>query len=410
MDVKNTQQNISINTSTVSAAKTSQSAATTPENNFAEELKKVENDTKIKEQKSEEADDKDKIQDSDKDKVEKKQKSEIDTSPQEPDSETEEIDAETKDIDDKNKKEEQKSEKDSVNNAIDGLQDIVNEFNKMGQKDELESEPIKPDNDFADKKTKISNEDNTLIDNNMNIQEPSEKLNVQTEANMNFNSSEQPFSEFVNPEKAKDVLKSNAKEIAEEKAILSTMEENIAIANKNMLMKQKAKEAENKQQATENRTQTIQNETGIKKVDTKTHIVVDTIVSYDNVIMDKADVEFFVNLVENGVVNLSDVQHAEQSSRVSKTLADLLVKAMNENKPVRIDFDNDISVIIKIDRAGKISADFLPSSQVAEAYLKENLPLLRQRFDDNNINYNELNQRKQKQDSQDNRKKGRKDE
>ena len=60
---------------------------------------------------------------------------------------------------------------------------------------------------------------------------------------------------------------------------------------------------------------------------------------------------------------------------------------------------------------GKISADFLPSSQVAEAYLKENLPILRQRFDDNNIDYDELNQRKQqRQNDKDNRKKGRKDE
>ena len=84
---------------------------------------------------------------------------------------------------------------------------------------------------------------------------------------------------------------------------------------------------------------------------------------------------------------------------------------MNDNKPVRIDFDNNISVIIKISRNGKISADFLPSSQVAEAYLKENLPLLKQMFDENNIDYEELNQRKQqKQDTQDNRKKGRKDE
>jgi hypothetical protein len=48
---------------------------------------------------------------------------------------------------------------------------------------------------------------------------------------------------------------------------------------------------------------------------------------------------------------------------------------------------------------------------VAEAYLKENLPLLKQRFDDNNIDYNELNQRQRKQEQdQENRKKGRNNE
>lgn len=79
---------------------------------------------------------------------------------------------------------------------------------------------------------------------------------------------------------------------------------------------------------------------------------------------------------------------------------------MKDNQPVRIDFDNNISVIIKIGRDGKISADFLPSSQVAEAYLKENLPLLKQRFDESNIEYDELNHRQQKQDEKENQKKG----
>ena len=46
-----------------------------------------------------------------------------------------------------------------------------------------------------------------------------------------------------------------------------------------------------------------------------------------------------------------------------------------------------------------------------EAYLKENLPLLRQKFEDNNIDYEELNHREQKQNEKDeNQKKGRKDE
>ena len=156
----------------------------------------------------------------------------------------------------------------------------------------------------------------------------------------------------MNEQKPKEVLNSSVKELAEEKAILSTMEENIAIANKNMALA---------------KTKTVEKEHGIQKYDNKTNLIVDTVVSYDNVIMDKADVDFFTNLVEKGVVNMSEIQGADKSSKVSKVLADMLAKAMNETKPIRIDFDNNISVIIKIDRAGKISADFLPSSQVAEA-------------------------------------------
>ncbi len=69
---------------------------------------------------------------------------------------------------------------------------------------------------------------------------------------------------------------------------------------------------------------------------------------------------------------------AQKSVQVSKTLADMLAKKQKKTQqPLRIDFDNGISVIIKISRDGKVSADFLPSTQIAEAYLKENLPLFK---------------------------------
>ena len=279
--------------------------------------------------------------------------------------------------------------------AIDGLEGMVEKMNKFNRTDEKPDDMLKQSR-FSDEK-KNKREELTLIDNNMNIQEPKERLSADLNSNMSFNQDGKPFSEFVNIENEKQVLRVSEKEAAEEKAILSTMEENIAIANKNMAMQELSK------------TKTVTNEQGIKKVDKHTNITVDTVASFDTVVMDKSDVEFFTNLVNGDVMNLNEVKNAEKSAHVSKTLADLLAKSMENNKPIRINFDNDISVIIKVGRDGKISADFLPSSQVAEAYLRENLPLLKQRFDDNNIEYNELNQRKQKQDSE-NRKKGRKDE
>lgn len=280
-----------------------------------------------------------------------------------------------------------------ADNAKDGLEDTLEEIKKLNRTDENEQNPLKSAIVFDEENRK--HEELGLIDNNMNIQEPKDKIDLQMGSNTNFTGDGQPFAEFVNPEKSKDALKSSATDLAEEKAIMSTMEENIAIANKNMAM---------------GKTKTVSDEHGVKKVDKNTNVTVDTIVSYDTILMDKSDVDFFLNLVENGVVDMKEVQNSQKSSAVSKTLADLLAKSMNENKPVRIDFDNNISIIIKISRDGKISADFLPSSQVAEAYLKENLPLLKQRFDEQNIEYGELNQRKQKQDNQDDRKKGRRDE
>ena len=174
------------------------------------------------------------------------------------------------------------------------------------------------------------------------------------------------------------------------------MAENIAIANKNIMM-QENKEVE------------VINETGIKKVDIKTGITTETIVKYDSIIMNQTDVEAFVELVQKGEIDLNEIntQSTEKSVQVSKTLSDMLAKAMEDNKPLRINFDNDISVIIRISRDGKIRADFLPSSQVAEAYLKENLPLLRQRFDNNNMEYESLNHRERREhNKENNRKKG----
>lgn len=247
------------------------------------------------------------------------------------------------------------------------------------------------------KKKLLPDDKNIVINNDFNIQPDKDKLPLMDmNMNMNFSGDGQPFAAFINKtEKTPDeILKSTATELAEEAAILSTMSENFAMANKN-------------------RIETVTNEEGIKKVDSKTGIKVETVIKYDSIIMNQADVEVFANLVENKEIDMNNLapQALEKSVKVSKTLADMLVKAKENNQPLRIDFDNNISVIIRISRDGKISADFLPSSQVAEAYLKENLPILKQRFDENNIEYDELNHRENRNKNKDNnRKEGRKDE
>ncbi len=340
------------------------------------------------------------------------------------DSKTDEPKKEDVKVEQKGVNEEKKSEikkEDDIENIIGGLQQTVQELNKLNQKNDKINISLK-DETFSDDKEK---EDNNLIDNNINIQEKKEQQLPQMNANMNFNSNGQPFAAFVQNNNENNQLSASESDLAEENAILSTMSENMAIAQKNMLLKKDKQnevaqlvELENiqPQEQSENnvetpKTKTVTNEQGIKKVDAKTNITTDTVVKFDDIAMNKNDVEFFANLVENGSVDMNSVTNSQKSSQVSKTLADMLTKSMEDNKPIRINFDNDISVIIKINKNGKISADFLPSSQVAEAYLKENLPILKQRFDDNNIDYEELNHRKQEQqDDRNNRKKGRKDE
>lgn len=330
------------------------------------------------------------------DELNKMSKSEKDSKADE--SKKEDTKVDKKDVKEDKEKESDVKTEENIDDVIGGLEQTVEELNKLNQKNDKTNSLLK-DNTFSDDKEK---EDNNLIDNNINIQEKKEQQLPQMNANMNFNSNGQPFAAFVQNNNENNQLSASESDLAEEKAILSTMNENMAIAQKNMLL--------NKDNQTA-KTKTVTNEQGIKKVDAKTNITTDTVVKFDDIAMNKNDVEFFANLVENGSVDMNSVTNSQKSSQVSKTLADMLAKSMEDNKPIRINFDNDISVIIKINKNGKISADFLPSSQVAEAYLKENLPILKQRFDDNNIDYEELNHRKQEQqDDRNNRKKGRKDE
>lgn len=131
---------------------------------------------------------------------------------------------------------------------------------------------------------------------------------------------------------------------------------------------------------------------------------------YDCLTMDRDDAMFFANSIKgenysfsvNGQVLMnsmaSDVKSVEQvykSAEVSKTLADMLANAQNTNKPVRIDFGNDISAVLRVSRDGKISAEFIPSDKAAEEYLKNNISYLQQTFEREDIPYNELTYRQQ---------------
>ena len=278
----------------------------------------------------------------------------------------------------KEEKLEEASEKEEdVEKAIEDLNTVVK---KLNQTEEKPLDEVKDELSFADK--------NNVINNDYNIQDNKDIL-PQMNPNMNFSGNGQPFSSFMSEnseqQKANGIIGASAQDLAEEAAVLSTMAENIAIANKNQMLNN-------------NKTLASAPEVGVV---------------FDTVIMNQADVEVFAQLVQNGEVNLNNLtaEAAVKTTQISKTLADMLAKSMENNQPLRIDFDNNISVIIRISRDGKLSADFLPSSQVAEAYLRENLPLLRQKFDDSGVDYEHLSQRERNDSKQQSdRKKGRNDE
>lgn len=137
-----------------------------------------------------------------------------------------------------------------------------------------------------------------------------------------------------------------------------------------------------------------------------------TTVDYDVINMSESDANFFANLVQNTDMSMQSIaanindqiaggaQNIQQNVKVSSVLMDKLAESMKTNKPFRIDFDKDVSVIIKVNKDGSLAANFIPGDKAVEQYLRNNISFLRQRFDEQNLSYSQLsysNSRQQQQ-------------
>lgn len=137
--------------------------------------------------------------------------------------------------------------------------------------------------------------------------------------------------------------------------------------------------------------------------------------------VDNNDTKFFLNLVDNQQMSAQNSQintqinnqaavnnnftqikseATGQTVHVSAALMDAVNESFKTNKPLRIDFGNDIAVIMKVDKDGVLSANFIPGSAAVEAYLQNNIGSLRQNFDNQNLAYNELSYNKQQRQQQ----------
>lgn len=127
-------------------------------------------------------------------------------------------------------------------------------------------------------------------------------------------------------------------------------------------------------------------------------------INLDTINIDKADAMFFINALNAGgytnytvqgdgsIIDASNYKGIE----VSKTLSDMLAKIQNTKQAVRLDFDNNVTVVLKLSDDGKINANFIPGDKAVEEYLKNNIPYLKQRFEEQNIPYASLSYRGQK--------------
>lgn len=135
-------------------------------------------------------------------------------------------------------------------------------------------------------------------------------------------------------------------------------------------------------------------------------------VDYDAINMSDSDATFFANLVQNTDMSMQSIasqiqtqmadgnQNIQQNVKVSSVLMEKLSESMKTNQPFRIDFDKDVSVIIKVNKDGSIAANFIPGDKAVEQYLRNNISFLRQRFDEQNLSYSQLsysNSRQQQQ-------------
>ena len=128
-------------------------------------------------------------------------------------------------------------------------------------------------------------------------------------------------------------------------------------------------------------------------------------INLDTINIDKADAMFFINALNFGgytnytvqtdgsIIDASNYKGIE----VSKTLSDMLAKIQNTKQAVRLDFDNNVTVVLRMSEDGKINAHFIPGDKAVEEYLKNNIPYLKQRFEEQNIPYANLSYKGQQQ-------------
>ena len=129
-----------------------------------------------------------------------------------------------------------------------------------------------------------------------------------------------------------------------------------------------------------------------------------TSVDYSSIQMSDTDAKFFADLVSKTDMSMGSIasefqkalqqgntKNVQSTAKATAALIEALKESSQTNQPFRIDFDKDVSVILQVDRSGKINANFIPGDKAVENYLRNNIDFLRQRFDEENIAYGDLN-------------------
>ncbi len=120
--------------------------------------------------------------------------------------------------------------------------------------------------------------------------------------------------------------------------------------------------------------------------------------------MTQSDADFFINLTQNNDISMqnitaqaqnllnqgAEVKEVKQNVQISQTLLDAINTAKENNQPLRIDFDQNVSVILRINKDGALSANFIPGDKAVEQYLRNNIDTLKATFNENDLPYTDL--------------------
>ena len=85
-----------------------------------------------------------------------------------------------------------------------------------------------------------------------------------------------------------------------------------------------------------------------------------------------------------------DAKEVKQNVQISETLLNAINIAKENNQPLRIDFDQNMSVIMRFGKDGAIAANFIPGDKAVEQYLRNNIESLKNTFRENDLPYSDL--------------------
>ncbi|MDD3013093.1 MAG: hypothetical protein PHC34_05260 [Candidatus Gastranaerophilales bacterium] len=108
-------------------------------------------------------------------------------------------------------------------------------------------------------------------------------------------------------------------------------------------------------------------------------------------------VNYTLNNNNNIEGQLKSEEVSYKSLNISKSLVNLIDYASKTQKPVRLDFEGNSTVILKVDKEGKLTAEFISSDRAMESLLKNSIPQLRNKMDNEGIPYKNISYKEQSQ-------------